>query len=50
MGEYGTPNIDIEEGWIDITHKGRIQKFLYPRQAAFTIPQKSWIPIYYGIM
>lgn len=33
MGEYGTPNIDIEEGWIDIHHKGRIQKFLYPRQA-----------------
>nr|WP_320193463.1 NAD-dependent epimerase/dehydratase family protein [uncultured Desulfobacter sp.] len=33
MGEYGTPNIDIEEGWIDIKHKGRNQKFLYPRQA-----------------
>jgi UDP-sulfoquinovose synthase len=32
MGEYGTPNIDIEEGWIDIEHKGRKQKFLYPRQ------------------
>lgn len=33
MGEYGTPDIDIEEGWIDINHKGRKQKFLYPRQA-----------------
>ena len=33
MGEYGTPNIDIEEGWIEIEHKGRKQKFLYPRQA-----------------
>lgn len=33
MGEYGTPNIDIEEGWIDIDHNGRQQKFLYPRQA-----------------
>ena len=33
MGEYGTPNIDIEEGWIDIHHRGRTQKFLYPRQA-----------------
>jgi UDP-sulfoquinovose synthase len=33
MGEYGTPNIDIEEGWIDIDHKGRTQRFLYPRQA-----------------
>jgi len=32
MGEYGTPNIDIEEGWIDIEHKGRKAKFLYPRQ------------------
>jgi UDP-sulfoquinovose synthase len=34
MGEYGTPNIDIEEGWIDIEHKGRREKFLYPRQGA----------------
>jgi len=33
MGEYGTPNIDIEEGWINIHHKGRDDKFLYPRQA-----------------
>lgn len=33
MGEYGTPNIDIEEGWLEIEHKGRTQKFLYPRQA-----------------
>ena len=33
MGEYGTPNIDIEEGWIDIEHKGRRDRFLYPRQA-----------------
>jgi UDP-sulfoquinovose synthase len=33
MGEYGTPNIDIEEGWIDIDHKGRQHRFLYPRQA-----------------
>lgn len=33
MGEYGTPNIDIEEGWIDIEHKGRSGRFLFPRQA-----------------
>ena len=33
MGEYGTPNIDIEEGWIEVSHKGRNQKFLYPRAA-----------------
>lgn len=34
MGEYGTPNIDIEEGWLDIEHKGRRDKFLFPRQAS----------------
>ncbi len=34
MGEYGTPNIDIEEGWLEITHKGRKDKFLFPRQAS----------------
>lgn len=33
MGEYGTPKIDIEEGWIEINHKGRTDKFLFPRQA-----------------
>jgi len=33
MGEYGTPNIDIEEGWIDIEHNGRKGKFLFPRAA-----------------
>ena len=33
MGEYGTPNIDIEEGWLNVTHNGRSHKFLYPRQA-----------------
>ncbi len=34
MGEYGTPNIDIEEGWLEIEHKGRRDKFLFPRQAS----------------
>ncbi len=34
MGEYGTPNIDIEEGWLEIEHKGRSDKFLFPRQAS----------------
>ena len=32
MGEYGTPNIDIEEGWIEITHKGRTDRMLYPKK------------------
>lgn len=34
MGEYGTPNINIEEGWLNVSHKKRSQKFLYPRQAS----------------
>jgi len=34
MGEYGTPNIDIEEGWIEIDHKGKKDRFLFPRQAS----------------
>jgi UDP-sulfoquinovose synthase len=33
MGEYGTPNIDIEEGWLEVEHNGRSHTFLYPRQA-----------------
>jgi len=33
MGEYGTPNIDIEEGWLDIEHNGRKDRTLFPRQA-----------------
>lgn len=32
MGEYGTPNIDIEEGWLEVQHKGRKATFLFPRQ------------------
>jgi UDP-sulfoquinovose synthase len=32
MGEYGQPNIDIEEGWIEITHKGRTDRMLYPKR------------------
>jgi UDP-sulfoquinovose synthase len=32
MGEYGTPNIDIEEGFIEITHKGRTDLVPYPKQ------------------
>ncbi|WP_226034765.1 NAD-dependent epimerase/dehydratase family protein [Aquibacillus saliphilus] len=32
MGEYGTPNIDIEEGYIEIEHNGRKDKLPYPKQ------------------
>jgi UDP-sulfoquinovose synthase len=32
MGEYGTPNIDIEEGWLEVTHNGRSDRVLYPKR------------------
>jgi len=32
MGEYGTPNIDIEEGYIRIEHNGRTDLLPYPKQ------------------
>jgi UDP-sulfoquinovose synthase len=32
MGEYGTPNIDIEEGWLSVTHRGRTDTVLYPKR------------------
>jgi UDP-sulfoquinovose synthase len=32
MGEYGTPNIDIEEGYIEIEHNGRKDIMPYPKQ------------------
>jgi UDP-sulfoquinovose synthase len=32
MGEYGTPNIDIEEGYITIEHNGRKDRLPFPKQ------------------
>jgi UDP-sulfoquinovose synthase len=32
MGEYGTPNIDIEEGWLTLNHRGRRDTVLYPKR------------------
>jgi UDP-sulfoquinovose synthase len=32
MGEYGTPNIDIEEGFLTVTHNGRTDTVLYPKR------------------
>jgi UDP-sulfoquinovose synthase len=32
MGEYGTPNIDIEEGWLTVEHHGRTDRVLYPKR------------------
>jgi len=34
MGEYGQPNIDIEEGYIEIEHKGRKDVLPYPKLPA----------------
>lgn len=32
MGEYGTPNIDIEEGFLTVNHNGRTETMLYPKR------------------
>jgi UDP-sulfoquinovose synthase len=32
MGEYGQPNIDIEEGWIEVEHKGRRDRLIFPKR------------------
>jgi UDP-sulfoquinovose synthase len=34
MGEYGQPNIDIEEGYIEISHRGRTDVLPYPKLPA----------------
>jgi UDP-sulfoquinovose synthase len=31
MGEYGQPNIDIEEGYLDIEHNGRKDRLPFPK-------------------
>jgi UDP-sulfoquinovose synthase len=31
MGEYGTPNIDIEEGYLEVEHKGRKDTLPFPK-------------------
>ena len=31
MGEYGYPNIDIEEGYLDIEHNGRTDRLPFPK-------------------
>ena len=33
MGEYGTPNVDIPEGFFDIEYRGRKDRLPFPRQA-----------------
>ena len=38
MGEYGTPNIDIEEGFIEITHNGRTDVLPFPKMPGLAVP------------
>ena len=38
MGEYGTPNIDIEEGYIEIDHNGRTRHPAVPEAAGLDVP------------
>lgn len=33
MGEYGTPNVDIPEGFFEIEYRGRKARMQFPRQA-----------------
>lgn len=33
MGEYGTPNIDIPEGFFEVEYRGRTDRLPFPRQA-----------------
>ena len=33
MGEYGTPNVDIPEGFFEIKYRGRKDRLPFPRQA-----------------
>ncbi|HXC84049.1 MAG TPA: NAD-dependent epimerase/dehydratase family protein, partial [Trebonia sp.] len=32
IGVYGTPNIDIEEGWLDIEYNGRRDRVMFPKR------------------
>ena len=33
MGEYGTPNVDIPEGFFEIEYRGRVDRLPFPKQA-----------------
>lgn len=44
MGEYGTPNIDIEEGFLTVTHNGRTDTLPYPKQVQARA-QRQWHPL-----
>ena len=38
MGEYGTPNIDIEEGWLEVEHNGPQGPGAVPEEAGLVLP------------
>ena len=38
MGEYGQPDIDIEEGYIEIEHKGRKDTLPFPKLPGLALP------------
>ena len=45
MGEYGCPNIDIEEGYLEIEHKGRTDTLPFPKMPrSCTTPARSPTP------
>ena len=51
MGEYGTPDIDIEEGGLKLTIKTEVINFYFPdKLVVFIILQKFLILIYFGFM
>ena len=38
MGEYGTPDIDIEEGYLTVDHNGRAAHVPLPQDAGLDVP------------
>lgn len=49
MGEYGTPNIDIEEGFINIEHNGRSDRLPYPKQVSVGSVEGDKHSIIFGV-
>ena len=49
MGEYGTPNIDIEEGYLEIEHNGRRDTLPYPKSVLQLAERVSRVAIALGL-
>ena len=45
----GTPNIDIEEGYITITHNGRTDTLPYPKQARGGLRRRLGLALRLGL-